>query len=99
MVILAGVMLGLWFAFGWRAKRRQKLKLAEVQKLLALAEKDGLLTPAMIQAALGVEKAQADDALTDLRKEGLAEFEVDENGAPVYRVSKDAVAARKHKGW
>jgi hypothetical protein len=94
------VVLGLWFAFGWRAKWLQKkMRRAEVQKLLALAAKDGMLTPAMIQASLGMDKKEADEALTDLRKEGLAEFDVDENGAPVYRVSKDAVQARKHKGW
>ena len=57
------------------------------------------LTPAMIQAALGMEKAEADAALTRLRQDGLAEFDVDESGTPVYRVQKGALEARKHKGW
>lgn len=99
LVIFAGVLVGLWFAFGWKRGRGRRRRKAEVQKLLALAAKDGTLTTAMIQAALGFDKEAADRALTDLRKDGLAEFDVDESGAPVYRVSKDAIEARKHKGW
>jgi hypothetical protein len=97
-IIIAGVLLGLWFVFGV-GRRKSRRNKAEVQKLLALAAKDGTLTPAMIQAALGMEKEEADAALTRLRQDGLAEFDVDESGTPVYRVQKGAIEARKHKGW
>ena len=96
LLLVAGVVLGLWLFFGGRGRRRHK---AEVQKLLALAAKEGTLTTAQIQAALGLSKKDADDALTHLRQEGLAELDLDETGAPVYRVQQAAIEARKHKGW
>jgi DNA-binding IclR family transcriptional regulator len=71
----------------------------EAQKLLALAAKEGTLTTAQIQAALGLSKKEADEALTNLRREGLAEMDLDEAGAPIYRVQQAALEARKNKGW
>ena len=98
LVILGGILMGLWIAFGIRGGARRRRK-AEVQKLLALAAQEGTLTPAMIQASLGWSKEKADAQLTRLRQDGLAEFEVDEAGAPRYRVDPAALEARKHKGW
>jgi hypothetical protein len=98
-VIVAGVLLGLWLAFGWRKARRSRARRAEVQKLLELAAKDGTLTPAMLQAALGWDKEKAETALSGMSKDGLAQFDVDESGAPVYRVEQKALEARKHRGW
>jgi hypothetical protein len=99
LAIFGGVMLGLWLFFGWsRARKRRKLNAAEVQKLLALAAKEGTLTEAMIQAAMDVPKADAAAALADLRDAGLGEAGLDENGAEVFRVNQSAVDARKNKG-
>jgi hypothetical protein len=98
LVLVAGVLLGLWFAFG-RALTAGRRKKREVQKLLALAAAEGTLTPQMIQAALGYSKEKADKALAGLRKEGLAEFDVDGTGSPVYRVDPKAIEARKGRGW
>ncbi len=98
LAILGGVMLGLWLFFGWSRARRRRLKAAEVQKLVALAEKDGLLTEAMVQAALDLPKADAARALTQLSEEGVTEADVDERGAPVFRVNKGALSPRKDKG-
>ena len=47
----------------------------------------------------GVSKDEAEKQLVELRNEGLAQFDVDENGTPVYRVDPGAIAARKNKGW
>jgi len=98
LVILGGIFIGIWFAVvrKLRAGRRHQ---SEVQKLLKLAAAEGTLTPAQIQAALGYSKEKADAALLRLRQEGLAEFDVDESGAPRYRVAQGAIEARKNKGW
>ncbi len=97
-VIFAGIVIGLVFAFGWmRSSRRRRRR--EVQKLLALAAKEGTLTPAMLQAALGYSKEGAEKALGRMRSEGLAQFDVNDSGEPVYRVEQAAMEARKHRGW
>jgi hypothetical protein len=98
LVIIAGVLIGLWVALWPRFGRRRRHRL-EVQKLLALAAKDGTLTPAMLQASMGLSKEDAEGQLVELRKEGLAEFDVDEEGKPRYRVDPNAIEARKNKGW
>jgi hypothetical protein len=70
---------------------------SEVQKLLKLAKDGTLSAPQLI--ASGYDKQGAESALKRLRDLGLAEFDVDESGAPVYRVQKAALEAQKHKGW
>jgi hypothetical protein len=84
----------------FRSASRHDKRLAvvsEQQKLIALGAESGTLTATRVVVALGWTKEEADAALTRLRASGLAEFDVDEAGAPVYRLSKDALAARREK--
>lgn len=96
LILLLLVLVIVWFATrGGQRKKRD----AEVQKLLAMAAKHGSsLSPPQLMAN-GYTKEEAEAALMHLRSEGLAEFDVDEHGQPVYRVSKTAVEARSRKGW
>jgi len=97
-IFFAAVLAGA--AFSWisavRGARRAE-RSAEVQKLLALAAGDGTLTPAMIVAGMGMSKDEADAALLMLRESGVAEFDVDEHGTPVYRVAKGALKLSQRK--
>jgi hypothetical protein len=58
------------------------------RKLLALARGTGVLTVAQVVAELSLTSDEAKAALTQLSKDGLAEFDVDAEGAPIYRVRK-----------
>ena len=58
-------------------------------KLLALAQgTGGVLTVAHVVAALSLTSDEAKAALSQLSRDGLAEFDVDAEGAPIYRVRK-----------
>lgn len=58
------------------------------RKLLALADASGALTAAQVMNALALPQEEAEAALTRLARDGLAAFEVDAAGTPVYRVVK-----------
>ncbi len=63
------------------------------RKLLLLAQETGRLNAAEVVAGLSLTREEADAALTKLARDGLAELDLDENGAPVYRVQKVHVRA------
>ena len=94
LMVGAGVLL---FRNALRAGKRAEEK-AEVHKLLVLAGEHGTLAPPQLIAA-GYSKEEAADALKLLKQSGLAEFDVDDTGTPVYRLHKSALEARKRKGW
>jgi hypothetical protein len=58
------------------------------RELLALAQGTGFLTVPQVVAALALTGDEAKAALTQLSRDGLAEFDVDAEGAPIYRVRK-----------
>jgi hypothetical protein len=58
------------------------------RKLLSLAQGAGFLTVAQVVAELSLTSDEAKAALTELSRDGLAEFDVDAEGAPIYRVRK-----------
>ncbi len=96
---LGVVGLGGWMVATATRSSKARVQAAEQQKLLALVNEGGTLNSPAIQVALGWTKEEADEALTRLRQSGLAELDLDEGGAPVYRVNKDALAVRQRKAW
>ena len=77
------------------AKNRER---AEVQKLLAMVGDQGTLATPQLVAA-GYTREEAEEALKRLQDSGVAQFDVDETGTPVYRVHQAALEARKRKTW
>jgi hypothetical protein len=69
-----------------RSKRSRMVSLD--RRLLALAQGTGILTVPHVVAALSLTSDEAKAALSQLSKDGLAEFDVDAEGAPIYRVRK-----------
>jgi len=69
-----------------RVARRRKISLN--RKLLELAQATGTLTVPQVVAGLSLTGDEAKAALTGLSHDGLAQFDIDAEGAPVYRVSK-----------
>ena len=83
-IIAAGALLF------WRAQvlATRELNIARNRKLVALAQKSGTLTAAQVELALALTSAEANRALSHLVQEGLAQFDVDAEGAPIYKVAK-----------
>ncbi len=83
-IIAAGALLF------WRAQvlAVRQLNIERNRKLVALAHKSGTLTAAQVELALALTAAEANRALSHLVQEGLAQFDVDADGAPVYKVAK-----------
>ena len=92
VLVIAG---GAWLIWSASTGDKRRAAALEQQKLLALASEGGTLSSPRIVAALGFSKEEADAALGRLRHNGLVELDLDEAGAPVYRVSKDALAGRQ----
>ncbi len=82
LIIVAGAAV-VW----WGQRRAVRDARVEVsRKLLALAQKSGKLTVAQVVASLSLTSEEATAALTQLSRDGLAQFDVDEQGATIYRV-------------
>ena len=92
LLLLSG---GAWLIWSASTGDKRRAAALEQHKLLALASEGGTLSSPRIVAALGFSKEEADAALGRLRHNGLVELDLDEAGAPVYRVSKDALAGRQ----
>ena len=69
-----------------RSRRDQAVALEG--RLISLGQATGVLTVAHVVAALSLTSDEAKAALTLLTRDGLAEFDVDAEGAPIYRIRK-----------
>lgn len=89
LVLAVASIAGAVFLFV-RAQRRSTHdeSVAMNRKLLALAQGTGFLTVPHVVAELSLTGEEAKAALTRLSRDGLAEFDVDAEGAPIYRVRK-----------
>jgi hypothetical protein len=84
VMLAAGVFL---FVHAQRRQRRDQ-RVALEGRLLALAQGSGILTVPHVVVALSLTSEEAKAALSQLSKDGLAEFDVDAEGAPIFRVRK-----------
>jgi hypothetical protein len=57
-------------------------------KLIELGQATGTLTVAQVVAKLSITADEANEALKGLTRDGIAQFDVDDTGAPIYRVQK-----------
>ncbi|MBS2022831.1 MAG: hypothetical protein JST92_10495 [Deltaproteobacteria bacterium] len=89
-LMVLGVGIGGFYLFLHARKRDARdEQVALTGRLLALAEKsNGALSVAQVVAALSLTADEARAALTQLSRDGLATFEVDEQGTAIYRVQK-----------
>jgi hypothetical protein len=76
----------LWIRANRQSSRNRRVTLD--RKLLSLGQESGALTVAQVVAGLQLTSEEATAALTQLTRDGLAQFDVDAEGAPIYRVSK-----------
>jgi len=85
-VITLGLAAWLYLRAGRMAARARRVE--ESRKLLALAGEPGTLTAAQVMSALALTREEAEAALTRMSREGLARFDIDAEGTPIYRVAK-----------
>jgi hypothetical protein len=84
LILAAAVFL---FVRGQRGSTRDR-RVALEKELLYLAQPSGTLTVAQVIARMSLTSDEAKAALVQLEADGLAEFDVDAEGMPLYRVRK-----------
>jgi ABC-type multidrug transport system fused ATPase/permease subunit len=83
-----GLAAAGWLFYHAAQRSGRDARVALSQKLLALGRATGTLTVAQVIASLSLTKQEASDALTQLSRDGLATFEVDSEGSPLYRIAR-----------
>lgn len=89
-VVIFGASIAGGISLGVRAQKlaARARSVALNRKLVALAQKTGTLTPAQVEVSLSMTADEAAAALSHLSSQGLAQFDLDAEGVPVYRVQK-----------